>query len=88
MTNTNKQSILRNFGDFLRKEVAVTELFKDLVLDPGMQQPPIRPATIRPQAAAASYRLRPEAPRGRLLYFPSKRPSGSLTRDTTAVLVQ
>ena len=77
MTNTNKQSILRNFGDFLRKEVAVMELFKDLVLDPGMQQRPIRSATIRPQAAAASYRLRPEAPRGRLLYFPSNRQVGA-----------
>ena len=54
MTNTNKQSILRNFGDFLRKEVAVMELFKDLVLDPGMQQRPIRSATIRPQAARAA----------------------------------
>jgi hypothetical protein len=72
MTKTNQTSVLRNFGDFLKKEVDVVELFKDLVADSVVHQRPVQPVTVLPQVPAAPSRLRPEAPRGRLLYFPSK----------------
>jgi hypothetical protein len=75
MTNTSKPSVLRNLGDFLRKEVNVKEVLKDLAAAPGKQQRLIRPAAVRFQAS--SCKLRPETPRGRLLHFPAKRRVGT-----------
>ena len=71
MTITIQKSMLRNFGDFLRKEVDVMQVFKGLAVDPGSQKPATR------QTTAASSRLRPEPLRGRLLYFPSNRRVGT-----------
>ena len=64
MIKTNRISVLRNFGDFLRKDAV--EVFKQVAADQvSRPYPPSKtPSTSGPS---------PVKPvRGRLLYFPSK----------------
>lgn len=64
MIKTNRNSVLRNFGDFLRKDAG--EVFKKLAAD-QVSRPQAAPKTTSTSAPSPAKPVK-----GRLLYFPSR----------------
>lgn len=74
MTTDVKKSVLRNFENFLRKDVM--DVVKGMSVDPQIpkQTNPATVAASRPSVNASS--VRPAPVKGKLLYFPSKKRTG------------
>ncbi len=69
-----KKSVLRNFEDFLRKDVM--EVVRGISVDRPLPSQMIRARAVSSRPSANPGSVRPAPVKGKLLYFPSKRRVG------------